>query len=314
MIDPATLAFAGGTFVTFWGAKKLLVWINRPKNQEIPRTQSIESQITSLQHWHMLWSHPDNNTEFYEWNDEQGWIERDINRVVKDMLGWDNYSYGVRSKVDRKIGTQWVDGEWGVDHLEKVLDYGVFLVKDLLAEFEEAEIQQALEGQRRARERKQRALEQSKADAAARAEQRVKLDAEYRERKRIDKAWQDSGKCRFCAGPRHGFSRDYCSGCWYARDTQRQGKLSKHPDEYKTRIPIESHEDSIRRIWELKAQRIGSFEYTPGPQRYALDSGTISVIESRLRRMAKLTEAIRQCDDGEMRRRLIQRLDEMENE
>lgn len=305
MIDPSTLAFAGGAFVTFWGAKKVLVWINRPKNQELPRTQSIESQITSLEHWHMLWSHPDNDTEFYEWSDEQGWVERDINRVVKDMLGWNNYSYDVRTEVDYKIGARIIDGEWGPDHLEKVLDYGIFLVKDLLVQFSETEKQHKILRDREAVRQRRVARQKQEEAAAARAEQRVKLDAEYQERKRIDKAWQNSGKCRFCAGLRHGFSRDYCSTCWYARGSELPNKLSKHPDEYKTPIRSEPRGGIYTTTSEL---RYGEFEY---PQRWALDSSTDPVLESRLQRIAN---QIQQCDDSEMKRRLIRRLDELENE
>lgn len=294
MIDPATLVGAGGAVAVLWGGSRLIAWVNRPKDKQLPRTENITNQVTSLEHWHMLWSHPDNNTEFYEWNDEQGWVERDINRVVKDMLGWNDYSYDVRSKVDRKIGTQWVDGEWGIDHLEKVLDYGVFLVKDLLQEYAESEKQLRILRERDAARQRRVARQQ-----------RVKLDVEYQERKRIDKAWQDSGKCRFCAGLRHGFSRDYCSTCWYARGSELPNKLSKHPDEYKTPIRSEPRGGIFTTTSEL---RYGEFEY---PQRWALDSSTDPGLESRLQRIAN---QIRQCDDSEMKRRLIRRLDELENE
>lgn len=298
MIDPATLVGAGGAVAVLWGGSKLIAWVNRPKDKQLPRTENITNQITSLEHWHMLWSHPDNNTEFYAWDDDKGWVERDINRVVKDMLGWNDYSYDVRSKVDRKIGTQWVDGEWGVDHLEKVLDYGIFLVKDLLVQFSETEKQQQVARKRRDAERK-------KIEAASRQERMVKLEAEYAERERIDKAWQESGKCRFCAGPRRGFSRDFCSTCWYTPGSELPSKLSKHPDEFKTPIRSEPRRGIFTTTSEL---RYGEFEY---PQRWALDSGTNPALESRLRRIAN---QIRQCDDSEMKRRLIRRLDELENE
>lgn len=222
MIDPATLVGASGAVAVLWGGSKLIAWVNRPKGSQLPRSPNISNQIASLEHWHMLWSHPDNDTEFYAWDDAKGWIERDIERVVKDMIGWDDYSYGVRMGVDRKIGVLITDGVWGPDHLEKVVDYGVFLVKDLLQEYAES-------------------------------------------------------------------------------------------DEYKTQIKRSSLEDSVRRIWELKAERVGSFEYTPGPQRYALDSSTDPVLESKLRRIKRIANQIQQCDDGEMKRRLIQRLDELEN-
>lgn len=299
MIDPTTLAVAGGAFVTFWGAKKLLVRVNRPKDKQLPRTENTVNQILRLEQWHMLWSHPDNNTEFYVWDDESGWVEQSTDRVVKDLIGWDDHSYNVRIRVGSKIGVEIVDGVWGPEHLEKVLDYGVFGVKELLSDYEETEKQYRISMQRRAYER-------GKIEAAARA---VPLDAEYEERKRIDKAWKDSGKCRFCAGLRHGFSRDYCSTCWHARGTERTEKLPKHPDEYKT--PIKR---GFRgRIFStMNGMRYGEFESTP--QQRALDSRTNHPVDSRVQRIAKITEAIQQCEDGEMKRRLITRLEELENE
>lgn len=310
------VALIGGGYVMCYGAAK---FINRIQSRSVEKKQSLsKASAEELELWHSLWTHPDVSVTFYQWSEEDGFVERPLDIVVKLLLDWDNRTpsdrYAFQSKISSRLPR---DQVWGPRTYRAVIDYGIWNAVELMDTVSKAR------AEAKRREAEKLADVVMRREALRTAERRIKI------------AWVESGKCRVCAGPRHGFSEDHCSTCWYekfnAYSTKRQSYLKGLPSEHPKRVATDDYSAPLLRgrlridassgqlvcngegahVWYGNSE--DGFVCDCGKRRPSVDKSPFE-LSSLKRRAKKLRLDIINASNAGMRMRLLRRYKELMEE
>lgn len=134
------VALIGGGYAMCYGATK---FINRIQPRPVEKKQSLsKASVEELELWHQLWTHPDVSVTFYQWSEEDGFVERPLDIVVKLLLDWDNRTPSDRWVFQTKINDHIPRNQvWGHKTYRAVVEYGIWNAVELMDSVSKARVE-----------------------------------------------------------------------------------------------------------------------------------------------------------------------------
>lgn len=134
------VALIGGGYAMCYGVTK---FINRIQPRPVEKKQSLsKASVEELELWHSLWTHPDVSVTFYQWSEEDGFVERPLDIVVKLLLDWDNRTPGDRWVFQTRINDRIPrDQVWGRKTYRAVVEYGIWNAVELMDSVSEVRVE-----------------------------------------------------------------------------------------------------------------------------------------------------------------------------
>lgn len=134
------VALIGGGYAMCYGVTK---FINRIQPRPVEKKQSLsKASVEELELWHSLWTHPDVSVTFYQWSEEDGFVERPLDIVVKLLLDWDNRTPSDRWVFQTEINDHIPrDQVWGHKTYRAVVEYGIWNAVELMDSVSKARVE-----------------------------------------------------------------------------------------------------------------------------------------------------------------------------
>lgn len=134
------VALIGGGYAMCYGATK---FINRVQSRSVEKKQSLsKASVEELELWHSLWTHPDVSATFYQWSEEDGFVERPLDIVVKLLLDWDNRTPGDRWVFQTRINDRIPRNQvWSRKTYRAVVEYGIWNAVELMDSVSEVRVE-----------------------------------------------------------------------------------------------------------------------------------------------------------------------------